>query len=175
LNIHASTIEGVFFVEPIFLEDERGFFSRSFCRDEFEEMGLSPDIKQSNVSYNRYRGTLRGMHFQNNPYQEAKLVRCTRGAIFDVAVDLRVESATYKSWISVELSEKNRKSVYIPPGFAHGFQTLEDGSEVLYDMFESYHAECSAGVRWNDEAFSIKWPLAISNISERDAGFADYS
>jgi dTDP-4-dehydrorhamnose 3,5-epimerase len=157
------------------LEDERGFFARSFCRDEFAAHGLRSSFVQCNISFNARRGTLRGLHFQASPHEEAKLVRCTRGAVFDVIVDLRKASATYRQWIAVELGADNHRMLYVPEGFAHGFQTLEDASEVFYQMSETFRPEASRGVRWNDPAFGIDWPLANPTVSARDADYPDFA
>jgi dTDP-4-dehydrorhamnose 3,5-epimerase len=154
------------------LEDERGFFARSFCQDEFRKHGLRPAIAQCNVSWNRIRGTLRGLHFQAAPHEEAKVVRCTRGAIWDVIVDLRKSSATRLRWHAVELSAENRRALYVPEGFAHGFQTLADDSEVLYQMSELYHPDLARGVRWDDPRLGINWPLPDPILSERDRSYA---
>ncbi|MHB8778413.1 MAG: dTDP-4-dehydrorhamnose 3,5-epimerase, partial [Anaerolineales bacterium] len=153
---------------------ERGFFARSWCEDEFKEHGLNPHIAQCNISFNKKRGTLRGMHYQVSPFVEAKLVRCTRGAIYDVIVDLRPESPNFKQWFSVELTEENHRSVFIPAGFAHGFQTLQDNSEVFYQMSEFYHPECARGVRWNDPVFRIDWPIDQQIISQRDQDYPNF-
>jgi dTDP-4-dehydrorhamnose 3,5-epimerase len=166
-----TPLGGVFVVELERLEDERGFFARSFCAQEFHAHGLRTDIAQCNVSWNRRRGTLRGLHYQASPHEEAKLVRCTRGAMWDVAVDLRAESPTRHRWHAVELTAENRKALYIPEGIAHGFQTLADDTEVLYLMSTAYHAASSRGVRWNDPRLGISWPLPDSIVSERDRAF----
>jgi dTDP-4-dehydrorhamnose 3,5-epimerase len=157
------------------MEDGRGFFGRSFCRGEFTERGLNPEIVQCNISFNRYAGTLRGMHYQLAPHAEEKLVRCTRGKLYDVIVDLRQESPTFKQWISLELSVDNRLMLYIPKGCAHGFQTLEDNTEVFYQMSEFYYPESGRGVRWNDPAFGVQWPEGVQMIlSDRDRNWPDY-
>jgi dTDP-4-dehydrorhamnose 3,5-epimerase len=168
VRIAPTELPGVFLVEPERHADERGFFARTFCTDEFARAGLSPAIAQVSISYNRARGTLRGLHYQAAPHEEHKLVRCTAGAIFDVAVDLRRRSPTFRRWISVELSAENRLALYIPPGVAHGFQSLTDGSEVLYQISEPYHAELARGVRWDEPRLAIPWPVADKTISERD-------
>jgi len=157
------------------IEDERGFFARSFCARDFEAEGLDPCVAQCNVSYNRRRGTLRGMHFQRAPHAEAKLVRCTRGGIYDVIVDLRPDSPSFRRWLAVELTAENRRALYVPRGFAHGFQTLEDGCEVLYQMSEFYVPDAAAGVRWNDPAFAITWPIDDPILSARDASYPDFA
>lgn len=170
----ATSLRDAWIIEPERLTDDRGFFARTFCRDEFTAHGLKPNFVQCNVSYNAERGTLRGMHYQESPYEEAKLVRCTRGAIFDVIIDLRKASAAYKQWIEVELSADNYRMLYVPEGFAHGFQTLEDGSEVFYQMSEMYRPEAARGIRWNDPLFGILWPLGKPIISPRDAAYRDF-
>jgi dTDP-4-dehydrorhamnose 3,5-epimerase len=148
--------------------DERGFFARSWCEKEFALHGLNARLAQCNVSFNARKGTLRGMHYQDEPYPEAKLVRCTQGAIYDVAVDLRPQSATFKRWVGAVLSAENRQMLYIPEGCAHGLLTLTDNTEVFYHMSESYHPELARGVRFDDPAFEIVWPEKIEVISERD-------
>jgi dTDP-4-dehydrorhamnose 3,5-epimerase len=167
-------LQGSFVIEPEPIADERGFFARTFCREEFSTQGLSPELLQCNISFNTHKGTLRGMHYQTQPRQEVKLVRCTMGSIFDVIIDLRRDSATFRQWASVELTAGNRKSVYIPEGFAHGFLTLTDNCEVFYQMSEYFHSECFSGVRWNDPAFSIQWPGDVSIISDRDRNLPDF-
>lgn len=154
--------------------DERGFFARTWCRDEFEARGLDSKLVQCSVSFNSRKGTLRGMHYQEKPYQETKLVRCTQGAIYDVVLDLRPESPTFKRWIAVTLTAENRNMIYVPKGCAHGFLTLEDETEVFYQMSEVYDAASARGVRWNDSAFGITWPEAVKVISERDRTYADF-
>jgi len=153
-------------IEPI--EDERGFFARSWCRKEFAAHGLNPDLVQCNISYNKKKGTLRGMHYQAAPHGEVKLVRCTRGSIYDVIVDLREGSETLRQWVGFELSQENRRLLYIPEGFAHGFQTLEDNTEVFYQMSEYYMPEYARGIRWDDSALSIEWPLKKTIVSSKD-------
>lgn len=167
-----TPLAGAFVLELERREDERGFFARSFCQDEFRAHGLSTTVAQCNVSWNRRRSTLRGLHLQAAPHEEAKLVRCTNGAVWDVMVDLRPRSATRLRWHAVELSADNRRAVYIPEGFAHGFQTLADDSEVLYQMSEFYHPECARGLRWDDPALDIKWPLPDPIVSDRDRSYA---
>lgn len=167
-----TPLKGAFVIELEPIEDERGFFARTFCRREFEEHGLNPNLVQCSISFNRKRGTLRGMHYQVPPHAECKLVRCTRGAIYDVIVDLRDGSPTARKWFGVELSAENRRAIYIPEGFAHGLQALVDDSEVLYEISEFYHAESARGVRFDDPAFGIRWPLPVAMVSARDRGFA---
>lgn len=170
-----TQLKGAFLVDLQLREDERGFFARSWCQNEFSEIGLNSDLVQCNISFNLKKGTLRGMHYQTEPFPEAKVVRCTMGRIYDVIVDLRPESPTFKKWIGVDLSAENRRALYVPFGFAHGFQTLSDNSEVFYQMSEFYHPECSTGVRWNDPAFGIEWPLSQQVvISERDLSYTDF-
>ena len=169
-----APLPGVHVIDIERNEDERGFFARSWCRDEFETRGLNGNAAQCNISFNRRRGTLRGLHYQTPPHSEAKLVRCTTGSIYDVALDLRPESLTFKQWFGVELSAQNRRMLYIPEGFAHGFQTLEDDSEVCYLMSDSYRPECTAGVRWDDPAWRIDWPIADPILSEKDRAYSDF-
>lgn len=154
--------------------DHRGFFARTFCMEEFASQGLPTRVVQSSVSFNAKRGTLRGMHFQWPPSQEAKLVRCVRGRLFDVLLDLRPDSATYLQHQSILLDQDNRDAVFIPSGVAHGFQTLADSTEVLYDMTDSYAPDLADGVRWNDPAFGIRWPLEELIIAARDAEYPDF-
>jgi dTDP-4-dehydrorhamnose 3,5-epimerase len=175
LIFQPSPLAGAFVVELERREDERGFFARSFCQDEFAKHGLNPRLVQCNVSFNTRRGTLRGMHYQAKPHEEAKVVRCTQGAVWDVMVDLRPESATFKRWQGVELSAANRRALYIPEGLAHGFQTLTDDAELLYLMSEFYHPESARGVRWDDPAFRIEWPLQDPHMSERDRTYPLFS
>lgn len=155
-------------VELESLNDERGFFARSFCVREFQKIGIDLSIVQCNVSFNEKAGTLRGLHFQAPPHQEAKLIRCTRGAIHDVVVDVRRGSPTYLRWYAVALTPSNGRMLYVPQGFAHGFQSLEDQSEVFYMMSEFYHPESARGLRWNDPALAIVWPLEDPIMSEND-------
>ena len=169
-----TKLKGAFVVELEPFEDERGFFTRSFCRKEFEKQGLNSNIVQCNISYNKKKGTLRGMHYQVAPYEEAKLVSCTNGSIYDVIIDLRPNSPTYCKWIAVELSANNHKMFYIPEGFAHGFQTLKDNTTVFYQMTEFYHPKSAKGIRWNDSAFQIKWPISDLIISEKDRDYPDF-
>ena len=157
------------------LSDERGFFARSFCAREFEDHGLNPSLAQCNISYNRHAGTLRGMHFQASPFEEAKLVRCTRGAIHDVIIDLRPDSPTFMQHVGVQLTPDARNMLYVPEGFAHGFLTLEDHTEVFYQMSEFYVPGAARGFRWDDPAFAIDWPASVSVISERDAAYPDFA
>ncbi|MGE5219468.1 MAG: dTDP-4-dehydrorhamnose 3,5-epimerase [Chloroflexota bacterium] len=170
-----TKLKGAFIIEPELLRDDRGFFARTWCRREAEAVGLSTDWVQCNVSFNRVKGTLRGMHYQAAPWEEIKLVRCSRGAIYDVIIDLRPQSATCKQWVGVELTADNCRMVYVPKGFAHGFLTLQDESEVFYQMSQFYSAEHARGVRWDDPAFGIKWPIGVSVLTERDRSYADFT
>ncbi len=169
-----TKLKGAFVVEPERREDDRGFFARVWCAKEFEDHGLTAHAVQSNMSYNRTRGTLRGMHYQEHPHEEAKLVRCTRGAIFDAILDLRPDSPTYTQWFGVELTEDNRKMLFVPEGFGHGFLTLADETEIFYHVTEFYHPGAESGVRWNDPVFQVKWPDEIRVISPKDASWPDY-
>jgi dTDP-4-dehydrorhamnose 3,5-epimerase len=168
VRFEPTPLDGTFVVRPDVHEDERGSFARTWDGEEFAQRGLSPRLVQCSTSWNRSAGTLRGLHHQEAPHEEEKLVRCTAGAIFDVAVDLRPGSATFLGWFGVELTAQNRLALYIPKGCAHGFLTLEDGSEVLYQMSEPHVPDAGRGVRWDDPAFGIRWPLAPSVINERD-------
>jgi len=163
-----TKLKGVYIIDIESKKDERGFFARSFCQKEFSAAGLKLSIKQSSISYNKKRGTLRGLHYQIAPHREAKLVSCIRGAIYDVIVDLRNNSPTYRRWVGVELSEKNHKMLYIPEGFAHGFQTIKDNTIVFYQISEFYHPESARGLRWDDPVLAIKWPVKNLTISPRD-------
>jgi dTDP-4-dehydrorhamnose 3,5-epimerase len=174
MTFHETNLSGVFEIHLEPLVDERGFFARSWCRNEFESRGLKAELVQCNISFNSRKGTLRGMHYQAQPFPEIKVVRCTRGAIYDVVVDLRPKSRTYKQWIGVVLSATNRHMLYIPGDCAHGFLTLEDETEVSYQMSEFYRADLARGVRWNDPAFDIRWPGKVEVISERDRGYPDF-
>jgi dTDP-4-dehydrorhamnose 3,5-epimerase len=169
-----TELPGVLTIELTLARDGRGFFARTFSAAEFAARDLCSAFVQHSISYNRTRGTLRGMHYQAAPHQETKLVRCTAGAAYDVLLDLRPGSATLGRWISVELTAENRRAVYVPPGVAHGFQTLTDGTELYYEISPAYAPESARGVRWNDPAFSIRWPDAVRIISDRDASFPDH-
>jgi len=167
-------LNGAFVIDLERLEDSRGFFARSWCQREFEQRGLNPSLVQCNVSRNRLKCTLRGMHYQASPFEEAKLVRCTRGAIYDVIVDLRPSSGTYLRHFGAKLSEDNHRSLYVPEGFAHGFLTLSDDSEVFYQMSQFYEPAAARGIRWDDPALRIAWPEAVMVISDRDRTYADF-
>lgn len=169
-----TKLAGVFVIEPEKLEDERGFFVRTWCAREFQENGIVEQFVQCNISFNKYAGTLRGMHYQASPYGEAKLVYCIAGSLYDVVIDIRPESKTFLQWFSVELTAENGKSIYIPKECAHGFQTLSDNTEVFYQMSEFYRPEYGRGIRWNDSLFNIVWPLEISIISEKDRKWKDF-
>jgi dTDP-4-dehydrorhamnose 3,5-epimerase len=169
-----TNLDGAYVVEPERHDDRRGFFARTWCTREFEQHGLISRMVQASVSFNRKKGTLRGLHYQVPPSQEAKLVRCTAGAIYDVIVDLRPKSATFLQHIGVSLSAENHHALYIPPGFAHGFQTLVDDSEVSYMMTDFYEPQYARGVRWDDPAFGVVWPPDERVIIERDNGYPDF-
>jgi dTDP-4-dehydrorhamnose 3,5-epimerase len=171
-----TPLGGVWVIEPELLGDERGWFARTFDTEEFRARGLDHQVAQCNASFNSKRGTLRGMHYQADPHGESKLVRCTQGRIFDVAIDLRLDSPTYSRWHGLELSSDNRLALYIPSGLAHGFQTLTDDCEVLYQMGNRYVPEAARGVRWDDPAFGIEWPPIDGprTISERDLAHPDF-
>ena len=163
-----TKLKGAFIIDVKRLEDERGFFGRSWCTKEYAEHGLNPNVVQANVSYNKVKGTLRGMHFQKAPFGEGKTVRCTSGAIYDVIIDIRPDSATFKQWISVELTGENYRMLYIPEGFAHGFITLKDQTSVHY-MGTAFHTPgAEAGIKFDDPAFNIEWPMKVAVISQKD-------
>jgi dTDP-4-dehydrorhamnose 3,5-epimerase len=170
-----TELPGAFIVELEAHSDERGFFARTWCAREFAEHGLAPDLAQANVSFNRRAGTLRGMHWQAAPHAEDKLVRVTAGAVWDVAIDLRPSSPTYTSYVGVRLDATNRTALWVPKGFAHGFLTLEDDTEVVYQMSQFYVPEAARGLRWDDPAFAVQWPAEVRVISERDATYPDFS
>jgi dTDP-4-dehydrorhamnose 3,5-epimerase len=171
-----TSLQGAVVIDLEPIEDSRGFFARAWDERELAEHGLETRIAQCNVSFNKRKGTLRGMHLQNRPYEEVKLIRCVRGSIFDVIIDLRPESVSYKQWTGVELSARNRSMLYVPRGFAHGFQTLEEDTETFYMVSEFYVPGAEAGLRWNDPAFSIEWPLGgPSEISDKDRNWPDFA
>jgi dTDP-4-dehydrorhamnose 3,5-epimerase len=168
---HETKLPGVLEIHIEPHTDDRGFFARSWCQKEFEAHGLNSRLVQCNVSFNMRKGTLRGMHFQTTPHAETKVVRCTQGAIYDVVLDLRPSSPVYRNWVAIVLSSANRHMVYVPEGCAHGFLTLEDETEVSYQMSEFYNEESARGVRWNDPAFGITWPEKVEVISLRDEAY----
>ena len=169
-----TKLQGAFIIDPERLEDERGFFARSWCDREAAAYSLHPKWVQCNISFNKHKATLRGMHYQFAPFEEAKLVRCTMGAIYDVIIDLRPDISTFKQWVAVELSAENRRMLYIPEGFAHGFLTLDDNTEIFYQMSEFYAPAQARGVRWNDSCFNIEWPIQIRVISDQDRNYPDF-
>lgn len=172
--LEKTPLSGVLATSVQKIEDERGFFARTYCQEEFHQAGVDIHLLQTNVSGNKKKGTLRGLHFQDEPRPDKKLVTCIRGSIFDVAVDLRPDSSTYCQWFGIELSAENRKGLYIPPGCAHGFITLEDDTDVNYLMGETYVADLARGARWNDPVFDIKWPILPVTMNERDASYLDW-
>jgi dTDP-4-dehydrorhamnose 3,5-epimerase len=166
-----TSIPGVIILDPSRIEDERGFFARSFDAAEFRARGMNPDVVQCNISFNKRRGTVRGMHYQAAPHEESKLVRCTQGEIFDVALDLREGSATFGKWTGVRLSAENRRALYLPEGIAHGFQTLADNTEIFYQMGRAFEPTAARGVRWDDPAFDVQWPEEITCLAPKDEAF----
>lgn len=172
---HEAGLKGAYVIDLQRLEDERGFFARSWCQREFAEHGLNPRVVQCNLSFNAAKGTLRGMHYQAKPWEEAKLIRCTKGAIHDVIVDIRPDSPTFRRYFAVQLTADNRRLLYVPEGFAHGFLTLEKDTEVFYQMSEFYAPEHARGFRWNDPAFGIEWPEAVNILSPRDGSYPDFA
>lgn len=170
-----TKLGGAFVIDAQRFEDPRGFFTRTWSKTEFQEHGCNPDLLEINVSFNHKAGTLRGMHLQIAPFAQAKVVRCTMGAIWDAIIDLRPASPTFRQWFGVELNAQNRRQLYIPEGFAHGFITLADDTEVLYQMGNVYNAHASRGVRWNDSAFAIQWPRTPTTIIDRDATYPDFT
>lgn len=174
LIFNETSLKGSYIIDVEKINDERGFFSRSWDKQIFEDKGLNSNLVQCNISFNKKKGTLRGMHYQEHPYQEAKLVRCTKGRVYEVMIDLRENSSTFKQWEAIELNEDEHKMLYIPEGFALGFQTLEDNTELFYQMSQFFMPEFSRGVKWDDKAFKIKWPLEITVISKKDQIFETY-
>ncbi len=170
-----TTLKGAFLLEIKKIEDDRGFFGRSWCKKEMEEHGLNGNLCQANTSFSKLKGTIRGMHYQISPYEETKLIRCTRGSIFDVIIDLRPTSESYLKWFGAELTQDNYKMLYVPEGFAHGFITLTDNAEVYYNVTQFYTPGAEAGIRFNDPLFAIKWPVEPAVVSEKDKSHPDYS
>jgi len=168
MKFHKTPLKDLIIIEPEKIEDERGFFARTWDTEVFSKVGLNPKIIQCSISSNKKKGTLRGLHVQNSPYEESKIIRCTRGKLYDIVVDLRIDSLTFKKWFSIELSADNYKMVYVPEGCAHGYQTLEDNTDASYQMTEEFKPEYYTGVRWDDPAFGIKLPLEITVISKKD-------
>ena len=175
MKFQKTPLEGAFVVKVKRLEDESGYFGRVFCEDEFRDHDLAPEVVQANMSTNKLKGTLRGMHYQNNPYQETKFIRCVRGSLLDVILDLRESSSTYMQSFGVELSEENAKALYVPKGFAHGFITLEDNTTALYMVSQRYHPNAEWGIRWNDPSFTFDWPMEPICVSSKDQNWPDYS
>lgn len=175
MNFTETKLKDAWIIDVQELTDERGFFARAWCQKEFDERKMVSNIAQANMSFNHKKGTLRGMHYQVAPYEETKLVRCTRGGIYDVIIDLRPDSPTYREWIGVELTAETRRMLFVPRGFGHGFQTLEDNTEVFYQVSEFYTPGAEEGLRYNDPAFAIDWPETVSVISEKDANWPDFA
>lgn len=175
MKFYKTELEGAYIIELEKLEDDRGFFARTWCQKELENHDLVSRIAQANVSFNTKAGTLRGMHYQAAPYEETKLIRCTRGALYDVIVDLRRDSPTFKKWMGVELTANNYKMLYVPKNFAHGFITLDDDTEVLYFISEFYTPGAERGLLWDDPELGINWPRPVAVISEKDAGWPEFS
>jgi dTDP-4-dehydrorhamnose 3,5-epimerase len=170
-----TPLAGAFIIDMVALEDERGFFARTWSADELNTHGLDTTLVQCNVAWNNVRGTLRGMHFQRAPYEEVKIIRCTRGALLDVIIDLRRESSTFRQWVSVELTADSRRMLYVPKGFAHGYLTLTDGVEAYYHVSTAYTPAYADGVAWDDPAFGIKWPFPPTVISDRDRSWPHFT
>lgn len=170
-----TPIKGAYILEIKKIDDDRGFFGRSWCRKEMEEHGLNGNLCQANTSFSKLKGTIRGMHYQVSPYEETKLIRCTRGAIYDVIIDLRATSETYLKWFGAELTQDNYRMMYVPEGFAHGFITLADNSEVYYNVTQFYIPGAETGIRYNDPLININWPVTPAVISEKDRSHADYT
>ena len=169
-----TSVKGAFLIEPGLFEDDRGFFLRAFCTKEFEDAGIDMPVVQANLAGSRQKGTLRGLHYQIMPHEEGKLVRCVRGSVFDVVLDIRSDSETYGKWYGADLSASNRNMLYIPPGCAHGYQTLEPDSEVCYWISAFYTPLAQRGVRWDDPAFAIEWPIDDPILTERDRSYEDF-
>jgi len=174
MKFHETKLKGAFIIDIQELGDERGFFARAWCKREMQEHGLSADLAQANVSLSTKKGTMRGMHYQISPHEESKLIRCTRGSLYDVIVDLREDSPTFKEWIGVELTADNHRMLFVPEGFAHGFVTLEDDTEAYYLVTEFYTPGAEQGLRYNDPNLGIEWPVTVTVISEKDASWPDF-
>lgn len=175
MNFWETPVPGAYVIEPERRNDDRGFFARIWCKNELRERGLEAELAQSNAAFSHRKGTLRGLHFQEAPHAEVKIVRCTRGSVFDVIVDLRYDSPSYKGWFGVELSEDNEKMLYVPRGCAQGYITLTDNAEIYYHTSEFYHPESASGVRYDDPEFGIEWPVEVSMISKQDREWQEYS
>lgn len=175
MNFKKNIIEGSYEVDLNRIGDDRGFFSRIYCSKEFKKKNITPNISQANLSYSKNKGTIRGIHYQLKPSSEMKAVRCISGSLFDVIIDLRKDSKTYKKWYGIKLCSKQKNMIIVPEGCAHGFQTLEDNSEALYLVSKDYNPELERGIRWNDKIFNIKWPLKVSEISEKDKSWPDFN
>ncbi len=175
MKFYPLPLEGAYCLEPEEIHDERGYFARTYCKEEFLKFGLNPHLEQCSLSFNRCKYTVRGMHYQISPFKEAKLVSCVQGAIFDVIIDMRKDSKTFLEWFGVELTAENNKQLYIPEGFAHGFQTLADNSKVFYQISEKFHPSSARGVRWDDPRFAIAWPYKENiTISQKDISYSDF-
>lgn len=174
MKFYETRLKGAYVIQYEPVHDERGFFERTFCKKEFEDNGLDPTVVQCSASYNKHKGTLRGMHYQAEPYEEIKLVHCIAGSVYDVIIDIRPGSPTYRQWFATGLDPAGGRAMYIPEGFAHGFQTLEDNSIILYQMSSFYSPEHARGVRWNDRAFNIEWPYDDPVISQKDRSYGDF-
>ena len=175
MKFKETNLEGSFILETEKLEDERGFFTRMFDAKLFDELGLNSKTVQCNVSHTKFKGTVRGFHYQLHPFEETKLIRCTRGSIFDIIIDLRPNSPTFKKWNGFELNSKNYRQLYVPKGFAHGFQSLEDDSEIFYLVSEYHNSISETGIRWNDPVFKINWPLKPTKISKKDESWPNFT
>ena len=176
MKLIETKLKGAFIIEPEIIEDKRGFFSRIWCKKEFQSLGLDPNLAQISIAFNKKKGTIRGMHFQLPPHEEVKIVQCTRGSIYDVIIDLRRSSKTFKEWFGVKITADDYKLIYIPKGFAHGYETLEDNTEVIYHMSEFFEPKYYSGVRWNDPVFDIRWSNVKDVIvSEKDSSYANFN
>lgn len=175
MKFNNTNIDQLYTVDINRLEDERGFFGRAFCSQEFDKMKLESSVCQANISYNKVAGTLRGMHYQKSPFQETKFIRCISGSIYDVVIDLRKDSPTYCQSFGVELNDKNRTALFVPKDFAHGFVTLQDDTEVIYMVSQSYVPNAEEGIRWNDPLFSLDWPIDPVVVSTKDNNWPDFS